>query len=87
MQSRALVSATLLNELGRCAVACKKPSYLPPECIEVLKGIDFLDNSANAPPNMNPDIWANICRLRRQRIESEMKVRSRSGLTIIKFPY
>ncbi|XP_034245363.1 cilia- and flagella-associated protein 43 isoform X2 [Thrips palmi] len=76
IQLKALVSATLLNEVGRCAVAGKKPSYLPPECLEVLKGIDFLDSASNAPPNMNPDTWANVCRLRRQRIESEWKIKA-----------
>ncbi|KAE8749512.1 hypothetical protein FOCC_FOCC003778 [Frankliniella occidentalis] len=76
IQPKSLVSSTLLNELGRCAVACKKPPYLPPECLDVLKGIDFLDGAANAPQNMQPDTWANICRLRRQRIESEFKIKA-----------
>ncbi|KAK3911323.1 Cilia- and flagella-associated protein 43 [Frankliniella fusca] len=76
IQPKSLVSSTLLNELGRCAVACKKPPYLPPECLEVLKGIDFLDSAANAPQNMQPDTWTNICRLRRQRIESEFKIKA-----------
>ncbi|KAJ1521273.1 hypothetical protein ONE63_002954 [Megalurothrips usitatus] len=70
---KSLVSATVYNELGRCVVACRKPPYLSPECLEILKGMDFLDSAANVPPNMNPDTWANICRLRRQRMECDLK--------------
>jgi len=72
---RAVLSWYLLNELGRFVIAARKAAHLPHESLEILKGIDALDAPANVPSNISPELWANLCRLRRQRIESELKVR------------
>ncbi|PSN50662.1 hypothetical protein C0J52_09305 [Blattella germanica] len=75
MHQKALMSATLLNELSRCTMTTDRPSFLPPEYIDFLKGLDQIDNYSNSPPIINEELWNTLCRVRRQKVECELKVR------------
>lgn len=74
MYQRAQMSIILLNELSQYALVTEKPTYLPSECVDFLKGIDHIDLYTNAPPNVDEESWSTLCRLRRTKIECELKV-------------
>lgn len=74
MQQRAQTSVILLKELSRHTASADRPSFLPPEHLDYLKGLDHIDNYSNAPPIINEDIWATLCRARRLKVECELKV-------------
>lgn len=72
-------NAALLNELGRYAVQTEDRTHrlpMPQEFIEYLKGLDQLDGAVNTPASVNENSWENLCRLRRAKIDSELKVSS-----------
>ena len=74
LAQKATMFATVLNDTGKCAVAGTKPDYLPAECIQYLKDIDGLDSHINAPAVVSEQSWELLCKLRRIKIESELKV-------------
>jgi len=74
IHQRAQRSVMLLNEIAHCAVSTDKPSFLPPEYLDFLKGLDQIDNYSNSPPIINEEIWATLCRARRLKVECELKV-------------
>jgi len=75
MHQRPQTSVILLNELSRCTVSADMPSFLPPEHLDFLKALDQNDSYSNSPPTVNEDTWATLCRVRRLKVECELKVR------------
>jgi hypothetical protein len=75
MHQRAQTSVMLLNELSRCTISADIPSFLPPEHLDFLKALDQNDNYSNSPPTVNEDTWLTLCRVRRLKVECELKVR------------
>ncbi|KAG5339959.1 CFA43 protein, partial [Acromyrmex charruanus] len=68
-------SVTYLTEVARCVISSEKSDILPHECLDFLKGMDALDSMPrNLPPQINTEYWQMMCRLRRIKIEMEIKV-------------
>ncbi|CAG2056440.1 unnamed protein product, partial [Timema podura] len=78
MHQRIQTSVTLVSELSRCSVSGEKPIFLLAECLDYLKGLDNLDSFSNASPNTSEEIWAILCRVRRLKVESELKMKALS---------
>ncbi|KAG5310461.1 CFA43 protein, partial [Acromyrmex insinuator] len=68
-------SVTYLTEVARCVISSEKSDILPHECLDFLKGMDALDSMPrNLPPQINIEYWQMMCRLRRIKVEMEIKV-------------
>ncbi|XP_014598768.1 PREDICTED: cilia- and flagella-associated protein 43-like [Polistes canadensis] len=69
-------SITYLTELGKCVIGNNKSEILPIECSNFLRNLQSLDS---IPENVSTFIddahWRTMCRLRRLKIEIEIKVR------------
>ncbi|KAJ9574229.1 hypothetical protein L9F63_026125, partial [Diploptera punctata] len=72
---KAQLSVTLLNELSRCTTSTDKSSFFPTEYLDFLKALDGIDNYSNSPPIINEELWNSLCRIRRLKLESELKTR------------
>lgn len=71
-------SVTYLTEVTKCVVSSEKSDILPHECLDFLKGMDALDSMPrNLPPQINVEYWQVMCRLRRMKVEMEVKVRKK----------
>ncbi|XP_054281216.1 cilia- and flagella-associated protein 43 [Macrosteles quadrilineatus] len=75
LQQRATQYPTLLLELARCVVESDNTSFMPPEFHEFLSAVEALDSPVSAPP-FDETVWATLVRVRRAKIESELKVRA-----------
>ncbi|KAJ4435776.1 hypothetical protein ANN_18395, partial [Periplaneta americana] len=75
MYQRAQTSIVLLKELSRCVMSTDRPSFLPPECIDFLKGLDQIDSHSNCPPNISEELWFILCHVRRLKVECELKTK------------
>ncbi|XP_047366937.1 cilia- and flagella-associated protein 43-like isoform X2 [Vespa velutina] len=72
----ACTSITYLTELGRCVITNEKSDILPIECTNYLRNLQALDSIPNNVSSLIDDIhWKTMCKLRRLKIEMEMKVR------------
>ena len=61
--------ASNLLDLGSSAVALTKPVHLPVECLDYLKGLDFLDvRPGSVPPSVGTNQWGSLVRLRRHKV-------------------
>nr|CAD7395212.1 unnamed protein product [Timema cristinae] len=78
MHQRIQTSVALVSELSRCSVSGEKPIFLIAECLDYLKGLDTLDSFSNASPNTSEETWAILCRIRRLKVESELKMKALS---------
>ena len=68
-------SLTCLAETNECLIAGKKSSILPREYLDFLRGMDSLDVMPNSlPPQIDASHWQSLCRLRRNKVEMEIKV-------------
>lgn len=47
---------------------------LPEECFQYLNTIDHIERFSNAPNLMDQNLWQILCRMRRNKIEVELKV-------------
>lgn len=71
-------SVTYLTEAARCVADSEKSDVLPRECLDFLKGMDALDSTPrNLPSQINAHYWQTMCRLRRMKVEVEIKVRKK----------
>lgn len=72
-----VLPSTYLIEIGKAAANTKKPFYLTGECVEYLKNLDYLDvRPTTLPPFIDASHWDHLVRLRRHRVEIEMRVKS-----------
>lgn len=71
---KAVNFSTVLIDLGKCVVSGNKPENMPIECIQYLKDVDALDAPSNAPATVTQQGWELTCRLRRIKIETELRV-------------
>lgn len=68
---------TYLKELGKTAANTTKPILLTSECVEYLKGLDALDvRPTTLPPSVDTLHWEHLTRLRRNKIEIEMRIKA-----------
>lgn len=69
-------SVTYLTEVAKCIVSGDKSDILPRECLDFLRAMDALDTMpGNLPPQIHVNHWRMMCKLRRAKVELEMKVR------------
>ncbi|XP_053995641.1 cilia- and flagella-associated protein 43-like [Hylaeus anthracinus] len=72
------LTASDFLDLESHVVARTRSTYLPSECNEYLRALDHLDVRPNVfPPTIVSSHWEALTRLRRQRIEMELKVRAK----------
>ncbi|XP_011872064.1 PREDICTED: uncharacterized protein LOC105564361 isoform X2 [Vollenhovia emeryi] len=73
-------SVTYLTEVASCVAGNEKSDVLPRECLDFLKGMDALDSKPrNLPSQINTSYWQTMCRLRRTKIETEIKLTAKKG--------
>ncbi|XP_045540387.1 cilia- and flagella-associated protein 43 [Papilio machaon] len=75
-QNRAGLSASVLQELAAAVLAATRPPLLPPDALDFLRALEQLDLVSNMPPVMDENLWTNMCKLRRAKIENEMRIRA-----------
>ncbi|CAH2989003.1 unnamed protein product [Chilo suppressalis] len=73
---RATVTAAALHELASSILAGQRALNMHPDCVEYYKSVDQLDLISNMPPVMDEALWATMCRLRRAKIENEIRMRA-----------
>lgn len=61
-------------ELARCVVEMDNSSFMPPEFHEFLVALDVLDQPSSAATHFDEAVWSTLVRVRRLKIESELKV-------------
>nr|KAF7400221.1 hypothetical protein H0235_015958 [Vespula pensylvanica] len=72
----ACTSVTYLTELGKCVITNEKSEILPIECTNFLRNLQALDSIPDNVSSLIDDThWKTMCKLRRSKIEIEMKVR------------
>ncbi|XP_043600284.1 uncharacterized protein LOC122575439 isoform X9 [Bombus pyrosoma] len=70
-------SAAFLAELAVCIIEQRNSDVLPRECSSYLRAMDELDRLPEELQNrLQPDYWHLLCRLRRLKVEAEIKVKS-----------
>lgn len=68
-------SITYLAEIGRCIINCDQSEILPKDCSDFLRGMDSLDTMPNnLPVQIDTNHWNVLCKLRRAKVELEIKV-------------
>ncbi|XP_028169027.1 cilia- and flagella-associated protein 43-like [Ostrinia furnacalis] len=73
---RATTTAAALHELAASVLASHRPVHMHPDCVEYYKGVEQLDLISNMPPVMDEALWATMCKLRRAKIENEIRMRA-----------
>lgn len=75
----ACTSITYLKELGKCVITNEKSEILPIECTNFLRNLQALDSMPDNVLSLIDDThWKTMCKLRRLKIEIEMKVKLES---------
>ncbi|CAH2067617.1 unnamed protein product, partial [Iphiclides podalirius] len=75
-QHRAGLTAGALTELAAAALAGTRPPLLHADAVDFLRALDQLDQISNMPPVMDEALWTTMCKLRRAKIDSEMRMRA-----------
>ncbi|KAF7398632.1 hypothetical protein HZH66_006529 [Vespula vulgaris] len=74
------VNMSDLLDLGKCVLNRIKLVYLPRICTEYLKLLDELDVRPSTLPSLIEDsIWEHLTRIRRQRIELELRIKAQQA--------
>lgn len=71
---RSITSMTVLIELSRCLITKERTPILIQEALEFLKAMDNLDLYVGVPNAVDEHLYVSVCRHRRLKIESEIKV-------------
>ncbi|XP_076231362.1 cilia- and flagella-associated protein 43-like [Calliopsis andreniformis] len=72
------LSASELLELGSHAMSKSRPTHLPSECKDYLKALDNLDvRPTLLPPTIETVHWDHLIKLRRFKIEMELKCKAK----------
>ncbi|CAK1602687.1 unnamed protein product [Parnassius mnemosyne] len=75
-QQRASMTPGVLLQLAGAAAGGPRPPLLHPDCLDYLRGLEQLDLISNMPPVMDEALWATMCKLRRTKIENEIRMRA-----------
>ncbi|XP_052747310.1 cilia- and flagella-associated protein 43 isoform X2 [Bicyclus anynana] len=73
---RATMIPVVLYDLANAVLTGVKPPLLHVDCIDYFKGIEQLDQISNMPPVMDEGLWVSMCKLRRGKIENEIRMRA-----------
>lgn len=66
----------MLLELSKCVVTRERSVILNQDALDFLKALDNIDLYVGVPNAVDEHLYAIICRHRRLKIESEIKVRA-----------
>ncbi|XP_077284418.1 cilia- and flagella-associated protein 43 [Arctopsyche grandis] len=66
----------VLYEMASAALCKERPPFLHHDCLDYLKGIDQLDSVNNMPATVDEAVWTTLCKLRRIKIDNEIKMRA-----------
>ncbi|XP_038207822.1 cilia- and flagella-associated protein 43 [Zerene cesonia] len=72
---RASMTPAVLYELAGAVLSGVRPPLLHADCSDFFKGVEQLDQISNMPPVMDEGLWATMCKLRRVKIENEIRMR------------
>ncbi|KAM3957531.1 cilia- and flagella-associated protein 43 [Aphomia sociella] len=75
-QQRASHTPAVLLELAAAVLAAARPPRLHADCSDYYKGVEQLDLISNMPPVMDEVLWTTMCKLRRAKIENEIRMRA-----------
>ncbi|XP_050670379.1 cilia- and flagella-associated protein 43 [Leptidea sinapis] len=73
---RATMIPVVLYDLANAILTGQKPPLMHHDCVEYFKGVDLLDQISNMPPVMDEGLWHTTCKLRRVKIENEIRMRA-----------
>ncbi|XP_013186993.2 cilia- and flagella-associated protein 43 [Amyelois transitella] len=73
---RVTMTPLVLYELANAVLTGVRPPLLHVDCVDYFKGVEQLDLISNMPPVMDEGLWATMCRLRRTKIENEIRMRA-----------
>nr|XP_026489284.1 cilia- and flagella-associated protein 43 [Vanessa tameamea] len=73
---RATMISVVLYDLANAVLTGIRPPLLHADCVEFFKGVEQLDQISNMPPVMDEGLWATMCKLRRTKIENEIRMRA-----------
>ncbi|CAH0726230.1 unnamed protein product, partial [Brenthis ino] len=73
---RATMIPVVLYDLANAVLTGVRPPLLHTDCVEFFKGVEVLDQMSNMPPVMDEGLWITMCKLRRAKIENEIRMRA-----------
>ncbi|CAK1544292.1 unnamed protein product [Leptosia nina] len=73
---RATMIPVVLYDLANAVLTGVRPFLLHADCVDFFKGIEQLDQISNMPPVMDEALWATTCKLRRAKVENEIRMRA-----------
>ncbi|KAI5636031.1 cilia- and flagella-associated protein 43 [Phthorimaea operculella] len=73
---RGNMTPVVVYELCTAILTNTRPPLLHPDCVEYFKGIEQLDQIINMPAIMDEACWTTMCRLRRSKIENELRMKA-----------
>ncbi|XP_045762640.1 cilia- and flagella-associated protein 43 isoform X2 [Maniola jurtina] len=73
---RATMIPVVLYDLANAILTGVRPPLLHADCVDYFKGVEQLDQISNMPPVMDEGLWATMCKMRRAKIENEIRMRA-----------
>ncbi|XP_026325247.1 cilia- and flagella-associated protein 43, partial [Hyposmocoma kahamanoa] len=73
---RASMIPAVLYELASAIATGVRSPLLHYDCIEYFKGVELLDQISNMPAVLDEGLWVSMCRLRRVKIDNEIRMRA-----------
>ncbi|KAJ2953970.1 hypothetical protein O0L34_g1612 [Tuta absoluta] len=73
---RGAMTPVVVYELCAAVLTNTRPPLLHPDCVDYFKGIEQLDQITNMPAIMDEVCWGIMCRLRRSKIENELRMKA-----------
>ncbi|CAH2104151.1 unnamed protein product [Euphydryas editha] len=73
---RATMTPVILYDLANAVLTGIRPPLLHTDCLEFFKGVEQLDQISNMPPVMDEGLWITMIKLRRAKIENEIRMRA-----------
>ncbi|XP_047515252.1 cilia- and flagella-associated protein 43 [Pieris napi] len=73
---RATMIPVVLYDLANAVLTGVRPPLLHADCVDFFKGVELLDQISNMPPVMDEALWGTTCKLRRVKIENEIRMRA-----------
>ncbi|CAH2238056.1 jg309 [Pararge aegeria aegeria] len=64
----------VLYDLANAILTGVRPPLLHSDCVDYFKGVEQLDQISNMPPVMDEGLWVSMCKLRRGKIENEIRL-------------
>ncbi|KAJ8729123.1 hypothetical protein PYW08_000704 [Mythimna loreyi] len=73
---RVTMIPVVLYELANAVASGVRPPLLHYDCVDYFKGVDQMDQISNMPAVLDEHLWTIMCKLRRVKIENEIRMRA-----------